>query len=104
LIKVNFIHSQQDTSAIPTTFGQCKLPLTPASDRDVDRNSGLRFGTQRETYLEFDRRLKIVKRSEFGIEFKTTEKEGIIFYIADDRNSDFIALFMKDGKVGKLMK
>ncbi len=49
--------------------------------------------------MEFDRLLKIRKRSEFGIEFKTTEKDGIIFYIADERNSDFIALFMKDGKV-----
>ena len=57
-------------------------------------------GTQKDTYLEFDRVLRIKKASSFGIEFKTTEKDGIIFYIADERNVDFIALLIKDGKVG----
>ena len=28
----------------PKTFGECKLPITPANDPDIDRNSGLRFG------------------------------------------------------------
>ena len=56
-------------------------------------------GTQKDTYLEFDRVLRIKKASNFGIEFKTTEKDGIVFYIADERNVDFIALLIKDGKV-----
>ena len=60
---------------------------------------GLRFGNKRETYLEFQKRLKLKKRSDFGVEFKTTASEGIIFYIADDKNSDFIALFVKNGKL-----
>ena len=49
--------------------------------------------------MEFDRVLRIKKASSFGIEFKTTEKDGIIFYISDERNVDFIALLVKDGKV-----
>ncbi len=28
----------------PKTYGDCKLPITPANDPDIDRNSGLRFG------------------------------------------------------------
>ena len=28
----------------PKTYGECKLPITPANDPDIDRNSGLRFG------------------------------------------------------------
>ena len=44
------------------------------------------------------------RRSEFSIEFKTTHPNGIIFYVANDRNVDFIALFMKNGRVGYLYK
>jgi hypothetical protein len=28
----------------PKPYGDCKLPITPAADPDIDRNSGLRFG------------------------------------------------------------
>ena len=37
------------------------------------------------TYLEFNRKLKIRKKSEFSIKFKTTDADGIIFYVANDR-------------------
>ena len=60
---------------------------------------GLRFGNKRETYLEFKKKLRLKKRSDFGVEFKTSEADGIIFYIADEKNSDFIALFVKNGKL-----
>ena len=56
-------------------------------------------GSQRDTYLEFDKMLRIKKRSEFGLEFRTTAEDGIIFYIADNRHTDFIGLFMQDGHV-----
>ena len=52
---------------------------------------GLRFGTKANTYLEFNRKLNVKRRSEFSIEFKTTHPNGIIFYVANDRNVDFIA-------------
>jgi hypothetical protein len=55
--------------------------------------------TQNNTYLEFDRVLRIEKASNFSIEFQTTEEDGIVFYIADEINVDFIALLIKDGKV-----
>ncbi len=28
----------------PKAFGECKLPIYPANDPDIDKNSGLRFG------------------------------------------------------------
>ena len=59
----------------------------------------MRFGNKRETYLEFKKKLRLKKRSDFGVEFKTSEADGIIFYIADEKNSDFIALFVKNGKL-----
>lgn len=84
-----------------TRFGQCKLPAVPSPDPDVSPSSGLRFGLKPETYLEFNKRLKIKRRSDFGIEFKTSVLDGMIFYIADEKNIDFIALFVKNGKVSQ---
>jgi laminin alpha 3/5 len=37
---------------------------------------------------------------EFSLEFKTLARDGIMFYVADDRHIDYIALYMKDGQVG----
>jgi len=37
---------------------------------------------------------------EFSLEFKTLSAGGIMFYVADDRHIDFIALYMKGGQVG----
>merc|ERR1712242_101629 len=39
------------------------------------------------------------KKSEFSIKFKTTDADGIIFYVANDRHTDYIALFMRDGRL-----
>jgi laminin alpha 3/5 len=33
------------------------------------------------------------------VEFKTTDKDGIILYVADARHVDFVALYLKDGYV-----
>ena len=68
---------------------------------DLTPSSGLRFGTRRETYLEFNKKLRIKRRANFGVEFKTNERNGIIFYIGDDKNNDFITLFVKNGLVSK---
>ncbi|TRY60964.1 hypothetical protein TCAL_05712 [Tigriopus californicus] len=83
----------------PEYFGQCSLPINPAPDLDVSQESGLRFGAKKDTYLEFNTKLKVKKRGEFIIDFRTTQKDGVIFYVADETNRDFIALFMKGGKL-----
>ena len=104
-------------------YGECTMPVTPALDPDLSPQSGMRFGKtgflpishrvsrnyrrdasvltgmRRDTYLEFNRRLKIKRRSDFTIDFKTTEQDGVIFYTADERDIDFIALFLKGGQV-----
>ena len=102
--KINEIEEESVWDIAPpetpsTVYGQCRLPVVPSPDPEVSARSGLRFGNKRETYLEFNKRLRLKKRSDFGIEFKTSASEGIIFYIADEKNSDFIALFVKEGKL-----
>lgn len=42
---------------------------------------------------------RIKMKFEFSLEFKTFSEEGIMFYVEDDRHIDFIALYMKGGKV-----
>ena len=90
---------------ISQTYGECQLPWRPEIDPDIGlrKAKGLRFGTKANTFLEFNRQLKVKKRSEFSIEFKTTHRNGIIFYIANERNVDFIALYMKQGRVSLLL-
>ena len=80
-------------------YGECKLPLVPELEQDLSNTKGLRFGTKPETLLEFNKHLKVRKLSEFKIEFKTSHPNGIIFYIANKRNSEFISLYMKGGHV-----
>ena len=87
--------------SINTRVGQCALPVQPGRDPELTKNSGLRFGTRKQTYLEFNKKLRIKRRSSFGIEFKTEVSDGIIFYIADEKNNDFIALFVKNGVVSE---
>ncbi len=58
-------------------------------------------GTKRDTYLEFHKKLKIKKRSEFSLELKTTFEDGIVFYVADETHTDFIALLIKEGRVSE---
>ena len=74
------------TRPVDRYFGSCALPTTPARDTEISRDSGLRFGTRPVTYLEFSRKLRVRKRSDFSIKFKTTETDGIIFYVANDRS------------------
>ena len=90
------IHTQEVmlTKCSPSV---CKL-VCLSGDVHIYSSSGMR----RDTYLEFNRRLKIKRRSDFTIDFKTTEQDGVIFYTADERDIDFIALFLKGGQVSEL--
>lgn len=42
---------------------------------------------------------RIKMKYEFSLEFKTSAEEGILFYVGGDRHIDFIALYLKGGKV-----
>jgi len=40
-----------------------------------------------------------VARGGFSIEFKTEEEDGMIMYMANERQVDFIALYMQAGRI-----
>lgn len=74
----------------------CKLPATP--DLDVDYDAGYRFGTTSGSRIEFMQiPAKIKNGYEISLRFRTTEADGVLFYAADSRHTDFIALFMQNG-------
>ena len=42
---------------------------------------------------------KVYIKSSISVEFKTTAREGVIFYAAAENQIDFIALYLKNGNV-----
>lgn len=76
----------------------CKLPAQPESDVEFD--AGYRFGTVIDSRIEFnDVPAKIKKSYEISLEFKTNQPDGVLFYAADSRHTDFIVLYLQDGYV-----
>ena len=43
--------------------------------------------------------LSVCCRGGFSIEFKTEEEDGMIMYMANERQVDFIALYMQGGRI-----
>lgn len=65
--------------------------------------SGLRFGNSPESRLEFrvsqDLAQSLMEHSTVSLEFRTRHEDGILFYITNANKVDFIAIFMKQGRV-----
>lgn len=76
----------------------CKLPVEP--ELDVGYEAGFRFGTAIDSRIEFnDVPSKLRKGYDISLEFKTNHSDGVLFYAADSRHTDFIVLYLKDGYV-----
>jgi len=76
----------------------CKLPTE--SEPDVGYEAGYLFGTIKDSRIEYtDIQTKLKKGYDISLEFKTDQPDGVLFYAADSRHTDFIVLYMKDGFV-----
>lgn len=81
----------------------CKLPATP--NLDVDFNAGYRFGVNSESRVEFMQIASKIKKSyEISLKFRTTESDGVLFYAAGSDHTDFIALYLQNGRVHHVFK
>ncbi|XP_054277134.1 laminin subunit alpha [Macrosteles quadrilineatus] len=92
--------STEPPTPAPTPVPNCKLPLYPATDSAVGPQSGVRFGTKFGSRVEYDPlpgRLR--NKFDFSVKIKTVSTEGIILYVHDQKHIDFIALYLKDGRV-----
>ncbi|KAH1008402.1 hypothetical protein HUJ05_008957 [Dendroctonus ponderosae] len=77
----------------------CALPLEPAME-DF-KQSGQRFGANPGSRLEFNTpRGKFRKNFDFSLDFKTSEPDGIIFYVSDGKtHKQYAALLLQNGYV-----
>ncbi len=76
----------------------CVLPAIP--NYDVDFESGYRFGTKTSSFIEFKPHTTATKTSyNFSLTFRTDKQNGLLFYGADERHTDFLAVYLKDGYV-----
>ncbi|XP_064486972.1 laminin subunit alpha-like [Ornithodoros turicata] len=85
------------------TLPGCVLPLHPAEDEDLRPDSGIRFGNTPHSRLEYHISTfligSLLDESVISMEFRTQHRDGVLFYIGSSNMVDYIAIFMKDGKV-----
>ncbi|KRZ88222.1 Laminin-like protein epi-1 [Trichinella sp. T8] len=95
--------SDQDVSMTFTTIAvpavdTCALPLKPIKHAPCGGNC-FRFGTESNSRLEFQSLVSpIDARAEFSLELRANTFNGLVLY-ASDKKKDYIALYLKDGKL-----
>ncbi|XP_070555377.1 laminin subunit alpha-like [Ptychodera flava] len=77
----------------------CSLPFTPRVIQD-ETERGTKFGNTVHSRHEYDTLIAPVRvRSDFTVDIKTEATNGLIFYIADERQTDFITLYIHNGLI-----
>ncbi|XP_050725715.1 laminin subunit alpha-like isoform X5 [Eriocheir sinensis] len=97
LVQPSTVMVETTTEEVP--MDSCALPLVP-EDEDVDSSQGYRFGSKRNSRIEFQA-LPDNPRADFkfAFGFKTMSDNGIIFYAASGTHQDYITFYIKDGKL-----
>lgn len=71
---------------------ECALPLHPSED------GGMRFGyNSRLEYNKIPAANSL--KSNYSLEFKTTEDSGLLYYVSSADHVDFVGIYLKDGRV-----
>eukprot|EP00102_Acyrthosiphon_pisum_P016424 XP_008187385.2 PREDICTED: laminin subunit alpha [Acyrthosiphon pisum] len=81
--------------------GLCALSLNPQLDTDLNKDSGFRFGNQVGSRFEYDSIMIKTKnnRNDISVEVKTFSTDGIIFFAHQSDETDFMAVYLIEGKV-----
>lgn len=78
--------------------GSCALPLTPYGERED--STGYRFGVEKGSHLEFDRSLITLENNlVFSVQAHAAATNGFIFFISNEKQTEFITLYLNDGHV-----
>lgn len=78
---------------------RCKLPINPNYDVDYIE-AGYRFFSMREQRIEIPTlHAKLRKHHDVTLTFRTDYPDGLLFYAADKKHIDFIALYLHDGRI-----
>ncbi|XP_051469051.1 laminin subunit alpha-4 isoform X2 [Apus apus] len=74
---------------------QCHLPVNPKATKDA-----FQFGGTANSRQEFDHIPKdFGERAQFSISLKTHSSHGMIFYVSDQKETNFMALFVAHGRL-----
>uniref|UniRef100_A0A915EQH0 Laminin G domain-containing protein n=1 Tax=Ditylenchus dipsaci TaxID=166011 RepID=A0A915EQH0_9BILA len=78
--------------------GSCALPEVSHGEREDSH--GIRFGLAAGSRLEFDRPPDSFDRNiVFSVQLRATAANGIIMFVTNEKHSDYMALYMQDGKI-----
>uniref|UniRef100_A0A915EU75 Uncharacterized protein n=1 Tax=Ditylenchus dipsaci TaxID=166011 RepID=A0A915EU75_9BILA len=78
--------------------GSCALPEVSHGEREDSH--GIRFGLAAGSRLEFDRPPHSFDRNiVFSVQLRATAANGIIMFVTNEKHSDYMALYMQDGKI-----
>lgn len=81
------------------TDPRCKLPINPNYDVDFIE-AGYRFFSVREQRLEIPSlSAKIRRHYAVTFSFRTDYHEGLLFYASDKYHTDYIAVFLSEGRI-----
>ncbi|XP_054153409.1 laminin subunit alpha-like [Oppia nitens] len=99
--RVPYIITRSTTQ--PPPIGQCRLSRVPSKDSKTSGDNALRFGDTHWSRHEFSISSEVANdltdESGFQIEFKTTQEEGVIFYVTSANHIDYVSLYLMEGKV-----
>jgi len=89
-----------DEEKPPPPFEKCNLPYRqkPEKTQQVSLVDGAMFGNfDRSSRMEFIQPIDDGSRSEYSIDFRTSEPNGLIFMWTEYDKIDFMALFLRHG-------
>lgn len=78
--------------------GSCALPEVSHGEREDSH--GTRFGLSPGSRVEFDRPPDSFDHNiVFSIQLRATAANGIIMFVTNEKHSDFVALYMQEGRI-----
>ena len=78
--------------------GSCALPIVPYGERED--STGYRFGIEKGSRLEFDRTSSVLDQNlVFSVQVHAAATNGFILFISDEKQTEFITLYLNQGYV-----
>ena len=95
--KIHYADRQLNIQNQNTKIDECGL--SKHYDTSVLKPVGLRFGQSKQSRLEVHDSFPIKISTFISFKFRTLQSEGLMFYASDAQFSDFLAIWLQDGRV-----
>ncbi|KAK4877517.1 hypothetical protein RN001_010023 [Aquatica leii] len=92
-------HTMPPVTKPPPAKPSCALPMVPAIDVSAPTRA-YKYSRDKHSRSEYNTtRGKIRKQFDFTFEFKTTANDGIIFYVTNPTDVQYVALYLQEGHI-----